>query len=204
MKTRNKALVLSLSAVLLVGASVFGTMAYLTSQTDVVENTFTVGKVAITLDEAKVDPYGVEEDDAARVTENGYKLIPGHEYVKDPTVHVAADSEESWLFVKVVNGIEDIEDETKTIASQMEAKGWTPVNGAANVYAYKDTVKAKANVVVFEKFAVKGDADQAQLEENADDTITIHAYAVQKERFDTAAAAWAAAPTAWTTETATE
>ncbi len=204
MKTRNKALVLSLSAVLLVGASVFGTMAYLTSQTDVVENTFTVGKVAITLDEAKVDLYGAEEDGEARVTENEYKLIPGHEYVKDPTVHVDEHSEESWLFVKVVNGISDIEAETNTIASQMKAKGWTPVDDEANVYAYKETVKANDDVVVFEKFAVKGDADQAQLEENADDKITIHAYAVQKDGFDTAAAAWAAAPTEWTTETATE
>ena len=204
MKTRNKALVLSLSAVLLVGASVFGTMAYLTSQTEVVENTFTVGKVAITLDEAKVDLYGDKVDGADRVTANEYKLIPGHEYVKDPTVHVAADSEESWLFVKVANGISGIEDETNTIASQMEAKGWTLVDEEANVYAYKDTVKAKDDVEVFEEFAVKGDADQAQLEGYADDMITIYAYAVQKDGFDTAAAAWDAAPAEWTTETATE
>ena len=54
MKTRSKALVLTLCAVLLVVATVMGTMAYLTS-TDTVTNTFTVGKVAITLDEAKVN-----------------------------------------------------------------------------------------------------------------------------------------------------
>ena len=51
MKTKSKALLLTLCAVLLVAASVMGTMAYLTS-TDKVENTFTVGNVKITLDEA--------------------------------------------------------------------------------------------------------------------------------------------------------
>ena len=53
MKTRRNALLLGFCAVLLVVASVFGTVAYMTSK-DQVKNTFTVGKVAINLDEAKV------------------------------------------------------------------------------------------------------------------------------------------------------
>ena len=53
MKTKSKALLLTLCAVLLVAASVLGTMAYLTS-TAKVENTFTIGKVEITLDETDV------------------------------------------------------------------------------------------------------------------------------------------------------
>lgn len=77
MKKKTKALMLVLCAVLLVTASVLGTMAYLTS-TDKVVNTFTVGKVAITLDEAKVDPDGKPVADAARVKENAYHLLPGH------------------------------------------------------------------------------------------------------------------------------
>ena len=52
MKTRSKALLLTLCAVLLVTASVLGTMAFLTSNDEVV-NTFSVGSVAIKLDEAK-------------------------------------------------------------------------------------------------------------------------------------------------------
>ena len=54
MKTKTKVLVLSLSAVLLVAVSVFSTIAFLKSSDNVV-NTFTVGKVEITLDEVKVD-----------------------------------------------------------------------------------------------------------------------------------------------------
>ena len=96
-----KALVLALCAVLLVVSTVFVTMAYLTSTTDVVHNTFTVGNVQITLDEAKVTEYGVEVAGAERVTENEYRLIPGHTYTKDPTVTVIANSEACYVFTKV-------------------------------------------------------------------------------------------------------
>ena len=92
MKTSMKALTLVLCAVLLVCASVMGTLAYLKSTTDVVKNTFTVGKVAIKLDEADVDEYGKKIADADRVTANEYKLLPGHTYNKDPMVTVLANS----------------------------------------------------------------------------------------------------------------
>lgn len=100
MKTKSKALLLTLCAVLLVAASVLGTMAYLTSSAEV-KNTFTVGKVEIKLDEAKVNADGIPEEGAARVTANSYKLMPGTTYTKDPTVTVKAGSEESYVRMKV-------------------------------------------------------------------------------------------------------
>ena len=100
MKTKSKALLLTLCAVLLVAASVMGTMAYLTS-TDTVENTFTVGNVKITLDEAKVNTDGTPVEGADRVKANEYKLLPGHTYTKDPTVTVKAVSESSYVRMKV-------------------------------------------------------------------------------------------------------
>ncbi len=100
MKTKSKALLLTLCAVLLVAASVLGTMAYLTS-TAKVENTFTIGKVEIKLDEAKVNTDGIPVEGAARVTANSYKLMPGTTYTKDPTVTVKAGSEESYVRMKV-------------------------------------------------------------------------------------------------------
>lgn len=192
MKRKKKVFVTVLCAAALVVASVLGTMAYLTSQTETVTNTFTVGNVAITLDEAKVDQYGTAVTPAERVKENGYKLIPGHTYIKDPTVHVTAGSEDSWLFVKVVDEIADIEADT-TVAAQMAANGWTAVEGATNVYAYKATVTASQDIKVFENFTIKSNAAVADY---ADKTITIEAYAIQADGFDTAAEAWAAAP-AW-------
>jgi len=100
MKTKSKALLLTLCAVLLIAASVLGTMAYLTS-TAKVENTFTVGKVEIKLDEAKVNADGIPVEGADRVTANSYKLMPGTTYTKDPTVTVKAGSEESYVRMKV-------------------------------------------------------------------------------------------------------
>lgn len=100
MKTKSKALLLTLCAVLLVAASVLGTMAYLTS-TDTVTNTFTIGKVEIKLDEAKVNADGIPVEGAARVQANSYKLMPGTTYTKDPTVTVKAGSEESYVRMKV-------------------------------------------------------------------------------------------------------
>lgn len=104
-KTKTKALLMSLCAVLLVAASVLGTMAYLTDSKDV-KNTFTVGNVTIKLDEAKVDEMGnlVKNQDgtlADRVTQNEYKLLPNHTYTKDPTVTVLAPSVESYVRMKV-------------------------------------------------------------------------------------------------------
>ena len=108
MKTKSKALLLTLCAVLLVAASVLGTMAYLTS-TDTVENTFTVGKVAIKRDEAKVNTDGTPVEGADRVKGNEYHLLPGHTYTKDPTVTVKAVSEASYVRLKVTfNNAEDL------------------------------------------------------------------------------------------------
>lgn len=196
MKKTKKALLLSLCAVLLVTASVLGTVAYLTS-TDKVVNTFTVGNVAITLDETDVDNSTPGDDDRDKA--NSYKLLPGHTYTKDPIIHVGANSEDCYLFVKVENGIADIEGET-TVANQMTAKGWTPVNGVNNVYVYMKSdklavVKGDTDVNVFDNFIVDGEVNNNTLANYADKTITVTAYAIQADGFEgkTASEIWAAA-----------
>lgn len=200
MKTKTKALALALCAVLLVVTTVFVTMAYLTSE-DSVKNTFTVGKVTITLDEAKVDEYGEEEEGASRVDANTYKLIPGHTYDKDPTIHVAHNSEDCWLFVTVKNGLLNAEDASgNTIAKQMEANGWEKVTGATvdgiDVYAHTAKQSAGADVTVFKNFKIAGTTDVSLYE---DAEIVVTAYAIQADGFATAAAAWAEAPSDWET-----
>ena len=190
MSKTKKTLALVLSFVLVIALTIVGTIAYLTSTPGAVTNTFTVGKVEITLDETDVDLYGVKDGDS-RVTTNNYKLIPGHTYVKDPTVHVQPGSEKCYVFVKVVDSIAAIEDTTK-IADQITAKEWTALSGVDNVY-YKvqDEVAADAtavDLVVFENFKVKGDADVSSY---AGKTVVVTAYAIQFDGFDDAAAAWA-------------
>lgn len=97
MKTRTKALLLSLCVVVLTVATAFGTYAYLTDK-DAATNTFTVGSVHIDLDEAKVNKdgtYVTNKDN--RTDKNTYHLIPGHSYIKDPTVTVKGGSSESYV-----------------------------------------------------------------------------------------------------------
>lgn len=194
---KTKVLLTLACAILLVASSVLGTMAYLTS-TDKVENTFTVGDaVSITLDEAKTNELGVADNEAARVKANTYKLLPGHQYTKDPTVHVTG--EDCYVFVTVANGITSIEG-TNTIAAQMTAKGWKAVDGYDNLFVYatatdtKTVVSKTTDLVVFETFTVKDDAVHTALDAVKDAKITINAYAVQKDGFEdkTPAQIWAA------------
>jgi len=100
---KKKLLALCLVVVLAVTAVTGATLAYFTDTTEAVNNTFTMGKVEITLDEAKVDADGKEitGDGEDRVTTNTYtaKLVPGHEFDKDPTVHVSEGSEDSYIFL---------------------------------------------------------------------------------------------------------
>ena len=84
-KMSMKPLALLLAAVLLVGATIGGTLAWLQATTKEVENTFTDSDIGVTLEETK----------------ENFKMIPGHTIDKDPKVSVTAGSEDAWLFVKV-------------------------------------------------------------------------------------------------------
>ena len=101
----KKALLALLCVLMIVAASVFGTLAYLTDA-DVNTNTFTVGNVQIKLDEAKVNDNGTYvTDHNNRVKENKYHLLPNHTYYKDPTVTILKGSEKTYVraLVKVEN-----------------------------------------------------------------------------------------------------
>ena len=193
-----KVLALVACAVLLVVGSIAGTYAFLTSQSDVVTNTFTVGNVTIKLDETDVDLYGVKDGDS-RVIENDYKLIPGHTYVKDPTIHVAKGSEQCILLVEITNEIAAIE---TSIAGQLATNGWEKLSG--NVW-YKIAVVDARNVdtdyldvKVFEKITIAASVDNATLATYADKTVTVKAYAVQADGITADGEVTAAeATTAW-------
>ncbi len=220
MKTKSKALLLTLCAVLLVAASVMGTMAYLTS-TDKVENTFTVGSVKITLDEAKVTPDGKPVEGAARVAENSYKLMPGHTYTKDPTIHVDAASEDCFIRAKVTltNAKEWIAIATKYADNKVEniIKGtnddiwWVSqpaVDNEKNTVTYTFVYKNESHtdelgkriwtstdskdLVLFNEIAIPGGLTNDELAAVGSSKITVVAEAIQADGFETEAAAWAA------------
>lgn len=194
MKKAKKVVALALCAVMLVVGSVAGTMAYLTSQ-DAVTNTFTVGNVAITLDEADVKPDGTYETNVdARVDSNEYHLMPGHTYIKDPVIHVDENSENCYLFVKLENGLKGIID-AQTIEDQMiNTYGWMLINENENIYAKANPVEAGADVQVFANFKLTDDAVTSTLVDSDNDgvidaQINVTACAVQADGLTLAEAA---------------
>lgn len=209
MKTKSKALLLSLCAVLLVVASVMGTMAYLTS-TDKVENTFTVGSVSIKLDEAKANTDGTLVEGADRVKANSYKLLPGHTYNKDPMVTVLDGSESSYIKMTVTFSKASALDaifaptgaELTSIFNGYDAANWIYKGNTKDATAdtrtyefwYKETVGAPDSDValdaLFDSITVPGTITKDQLASIEGMTITINAYAIQADGFKDATEAW--------------
>ena len=219
-----KALLVVACALLLVAASVFGTMAYLTSTTGEVKNTFTVGNVAITLDEAKVNVNGnpvdangkeVELAKAPRVAGNQYKLIPSHEYTKDPTVHVTAGSEDAYVRMNAkVNNLDNLKAAfpadkypdyyaagdvflLEKLVNGWESSKWESKGFDANTatYEFRYTAKATAGAdlpALFTSIVIPGTVDKAALENLGEVEIVITADAIQAEGFTNANDAWAA------------
>ena len=200
MKTRSKALLLILCAMLLLIASALGTVAYLTVQ-DTVTNTFSVGKVDATLIEGSAGKRSMKaRSTGAPVDENDHILMPGHTYTKDHTIHVDAVSEDSYIFVKVENGIASYEAASsaeeggyRTIADQITDNGWTALESAADVY-YREYTKSStgSDFAVFDTFKIADNANDAESWGSCDAQVVVTAYAVQKDGFDTASAAWMA------------
>lgn len=222
MKTRTKALLLSLCVVVLTAVTAFGTYAYLTDK-DADVNTFTVGSVQIDLDEAKVNEdgtYVINHDN--RVKENKYHLIPGHSYIKDPTVTVKGGSSETYVRMLVtVNYSKELDaifaptgaDLTSIFAGH-DAAIWVPAGNEENTanntrtyeFRYHGTVAATETDLVlddlFESFTIPGSITKEQLatlvtrDQNGEITdqftITVEAHAIQAAGFDTADDAWAA------------
>ena len=212
MKTTRKVVLTLVCAILLVAATIMGTMAYLTSS-DTVTNTFTVGKVAIKLDEAKAKTDGTLVEGADRVKANFYKLLPGHTYAKDPMVTVLKGSESSYVKMTV----------TFTKAAELDAifaptgadmtsifvgydstnwiyKGNTKdasTDTRTYEFWYKETVGAPTADValdaLFDSITVPGTITKEQLATIEGMTITVNAYAIQADGFANAEAAWAVA-----------
>ena len=214
-----KALLVVACALLLVAASVFGTMAYLTS-TETVTNTFTVGKVKITLDEAKVNTDGeaIDKDNkvvtdltmAERVATNSYKLMPGHNYVKDPTLTVKGGSEDAYVRLLVtINKASALKEVFGTnflpqnyVDNTWNAQTWSCVKTTVNnddtvtyEFRYKEIVKANTADqkldALFKSFTVPGTVNGDQLAKLEDLKIEVIGEAIQADGFANADAAWA-------------
>lgn len=99
---KKKSILLAATAVMLVAAmSIGGMLAYFTDEDSAV-NTFTSGKVDITLTETSEASEGVNAGTPI-AGEKGfsYKVYPGQSYAKKPVITVASDSEDAYLVATV-------------------------------------------------------------------------------------------------------
>lgn len=165
---KKKTIALLLVLMMIFGVTCGGTIAYLTSKTDTVVNTFTVGNVTIKLDEAKVGTDGKATNDRiAGVPEgatfsNTYKLIPGGVYDKDPTVYVKKGSEQSYIRMMVtVTYADDADanDDTNITADDVLAKykyiSWFDFDKAWVPQEAVKTVKADGKITRTYEFRYK-------------------------------------------------
>ena len=186
---KKKTFVLLLALVLIAGAAVGGTLAWLTDTTDAVQNTFTTSNIEIELDESdNLD----------------LKMIPGWTITKDPKVTVIAGSEKCYLFVKIEKSSNFDNFMTYTVAAD-----WTPLNdtnndGVADDGVYYRVVNAsdadqefavlKDNQVSVLGTVTKADMEALKAANATLPTLTFTAYASQymknNTEFFTAADAW--------------
>lgn len=210
--SKKKALLMMVCAVMLVLVSVMGTMAYLTSADEVV-NTFTVGNVQIKLDEAAANADGsLYDQGVTRVKANSYKLLPGHTYHKDPMVTVLKGSESSYIKMTVTFTKSAELDaifapagaDMTSIFNGYDSSNWIAKGNTKDATAntrtyefwYKEAVAAPDAPValdaLFDEIVVPGSITNTQLATIEGMTITVNAYAIQADGFDTPEAAWAA------------
>ena len=181
-----KFLAVLLSAGLLVGGVIGGTVAWVTTQTEEVNNTVTTSDINITLTES---------------TGTEYKMIPGGTIAKDPKATVAEESEDCYLFVKAEKS-DNVDDfMTCTIA-----EGWTALDDETGVYYRifnsKDTTNTNVmgnaySILKDDQVKVKDEVTKEQMKALTDmtkPTLTFTAYASQLYKNNTevftAAEAW--------------
>lgn len=202
-----KVMTLVLAFVLVVGASVAGTLAWLTAQTATVTNTFTSAELfsedgSFTLWEHKAtdtDGDGVYTlDSSTEVTSNSYNILPGVNIPKDPTVDVVGLEEHAYLYIKVTSTL------PTGLTYAIDRNNWTALTGYDGVYVYTGTDADAETNIIKATDAAKKSFTATILTENqivvannysgtSDDIkLNFDAYMVQATgNGDSAAAAWA-------------
>ena len=176
----SKTLVLALVLMMVVGATIGGTIAWLTDTSDTVVNTFTDSDIEITLAESDTDLNTVGE-------QHDYKMVPGYTITKDPKVTVETGSEKCYLFVKLEKA-----NNFDSFLTYEIADGWSQLTDGEgeNVdgvyYRVVDTTGQGTPISVLkgDKVTVLGSVTKSMMDELRDGkaekpTLTVTAYASQ-------------------------
>lgn len=212
--TKKRFVAILLCVTLVALAAIGATFAYLTDS-KTVNNTFTMGNVAIKLDETNVnDPEG------ARVTSNAYNVYPGAVVTKDPIVHNtgknaayirATVNVSNWMNLvgayypdfKYTFGQEGYKAALNLLVGEL-GEGWSVVGVEADdtftigqfdakfILKYEGALAAKADTTaMFQTVTIPAGIDNANTDSFKE--VKVVAQAIQADGFDT----WEAAFTAY-------
>ena len=191
---KKKLLSIALATIVAVMAISGASLAWLQDTTDPVTNTFTKGLVDIDLFEHVYQPESNTLGDGKVMENANYKMIPGKELPKDPTVVVKANSEACYVFIKV----EEINDVETFLSYSIDDSVWTKLTGYEGVYYVEvntlTTQDTEYNVLTNKKVTVNEEvemSDMDTLDGTNNPQLKFTAYAIQKLGFDKAADAWA-------------
>lgn len=198
---KKKILAACLVVCLLATAVIGTTLAYFTDSTQEEVNTFTVGKVDITLAESG--------------WVNNSKLIPGETIAKKPTITVETGSEDAWVFAEFTVGadlldlIEAEAGSTTTPVADLITKWFenpttgfkvckseeNPANGSYTyIIGFNDVKHAGDTIDLFTGVKVPETLTSEMLtgNNNGNLTLAIKAYAIQAENLASVDAAYTA------------
>lgn len=190
--SKLKIIIIAIAIATLLFTVAGNTIAWLTSKTDTVTNTFTYGDINITLTETDT----LDDED---INTNTYEMVPGNKITKDPLITVAANSEDCYLFVKL-----DKTANFDTFMTYELLSNWQLLPNTENVY-YQEVTKNEAKqefyVIKDNEVTVMESVTKRMLNEldrsgaSNYPSLTITAYAVQRdskiEAISTPESAWA-------------
>lgn len=193
MKSKITIIIISILSIcsFIIGTSV----AWLSSKTDTVINTFTYGDINIKIEESDTG-----DNDNNEFT-NEYIMLPGNTITKDPKITVLKNSEDSYLFIEIKKSQNFDDFMTYELVSD-----WTLLANTNNVY-YKEVSKKDADqefyIIKDNKVTVKETVTKTMLNELDKNgqtnypTLSFTAYAVQRDSgidaIDTVEEAWSIA-----------
>lgn len=212
MKNANKILLICICLIAVLTVSLVGTLAYLLD-TDSTVNTFTVGQVHISVDEAKVNADGTLVAGADRVKANEYHVLPGMEYTKDPTVTVDGGSEDAYVrMILTVHNASDVQailtkyglGDFSVLIGGWDKSTWLYEGFAEDAqkdtisfeFRYKEIVSKSTTdtklTALFDTLIVPGEITGEEMKDLYDGgfKMEVFGHAIQAAGFDTEDAAW--------------
>lgn len=178
---RKRTIFLLLACMMVFGVAVGGTLAWLTAETDNVQNKFTTSDIGVGL-----------KEEAKTTDEFEFKMIPGWTITKDPKAQVTDGSEDCYLFVKVVES-----DNFDDFMTYEIADDWTETSSGSGIY-YRifdsqdsDNANAKDtwySILKNDQVVVKDTVTKKMMDELTDETkpsLTFDAAAVQLYKSNT-------------------